>query len=81
MKKYLILTLVTSILCGIILPLTLGVKNLTLIATCFSWVWFIYVLLLFITTFLIKPNLKIKASLKNGITVVRYELSNAGKKK
>jgi len=81
MKKYLILTLVIPILLGIILPLALGVRDLTLIAICFSSVWFIYAVLLLITTFLIKPNLKIKASRKNGVNVVRYELVNAGKKK
>ena len=81
MKKYLLLTLVISILVGIILPLALGVKDLTLIAICFSSVWFIYAVLLLITTFLIKPGLKIKASRQNGVTVVRYELQNAGKKK
>jgi hypothetical protein len=64
-----------------ILPLALEVKDLTLIAICFSSVWFIYVVLLLITAFLIKPNLKIKATRKNGVNVVRYELVNAGKKK
>jgi uncharacterized membrane protein len=73
MKKYLILTLVISVLAGIILPLTLGVKDLTLIAITFSLVWFFYALLLLITTFLIKPGLKIKASRQNGVTVVKYE--------
>ena len=81
MKKYLALTLVISILVGIILPLALGVKDPTLIAITFSLVWFLYAVLLFITTFLIKPNLKIKASRQNGVTVVRYELLNAEKKK
>jgi hypothetical protein len=80
MKKYLALTLVISILVGIILPLALGVKDPTLIAITFSLVWFLYAVLLFITTFLIKP-LKIKASRQNGVTVVRYELLNAEKKK
>ena len=80
-KGCLKLTLHISILFGIILPLTLGVKNLTLIAICFSSVWVIYAALLLITTFLIKPNLKIKATRKNGVNVVRYELVNAGKKK
>jgi uncharacterized RDD family membrane protein YckC len=67
-------TLVVSILVGIILPLALGVKNLTLIAITFSLVWFFYAVLLLITTFLIKPGLKIRASRQNGVTVVRYEL-------
>ena len=81
MKKYLALTLVISILVGIILPLALGVKDPTLIAITFSLVWFLYAGLLLITTFLIKPGLKIKASRQNGVTVVRYELLNAEKKK
>jgi len=65
MKKYLILTLVISILVGIILPLALGVKELTLVALCFSSVWLIYVVLLLITTFMIKPGLRIKVSRQN----------------
>ena len=84
MKKqttYLILTLVISILFGIILPLALGVEDLTLIAITFSLVWFFYAVLLLTTTFLIKPGLKIKASRQNAVTVVRYELLNTGKKK
>jgi len=80
-KIYLILTLLISSLFGIILPLFLGVKDLTLIAICFSSVWFIYAVLLLITTFLIKPGLRIKATRQNGISVLRYELVNAGKKK
>ena len=81
MKKYLILTLVIPILLEIVLPLALGVKDPTLIAICFSSVWLIYIVLLLISTFLIKPNLKIKATHKNGVNVVRYELVNARKKK
>jgi len=80
-KTYLRLTLVISILFGIILPLALGVKDLTLIAICFSLVWFFYAFLLLITTFLIKLDLRIKASHQNGATFVRYELLSAGKKK
>jgi ABC-type uncharacterized transport system fused permease/ATPase subunit len=74
MKKYLTLTLVISILVGIILPFALGVRDLTLIAICFSSVWFIYVVLLFISTFLIKPALRIRVSRQKGVAVVRYEL-------
>jgi hypothetical protein len=72
--KYFLITLVISVLAGIILPLTLGVKDFTLIAITFSLVWFFYAILLLITTILIKPGLKIKASCQNGVTVVRYEL-------
>ncbi len=61
-KTHLRLTLIISILFGIILPLVLGVKDLTLIAICFSSVWFIYAISLLISTFLIKPGLRIKVS-------------------
>ncbi len=81
MKKYLILTLVISILAGIILPLALGGRDPASIAITFSLVWFLYAVLLLITTFLIKPGLRIKASRQNGISVVRYELRDAEKKK
>jgi hypothetical protein len=74
MKKYLVLTLVISISVGIILPLALAVRDPTLMAIAFSLVWFLYAVLLLITTFLIKPNLRIKASRQNGVTAVRYEL-------
>jgi hypothetical protein len=66
-KTYLILTLFISFLFGIILPLGLGVKDLTLIAICFSSVWFIYAVLLLITAFLIKPGLKINPSTIPGL--------------
>jgi hypothetical protein len=79
MKKYLILTLVTSILCGIILPLTLRVKDLTLIAISFCSVWFVYAILL-IVTFLVKSGLKIKAYNRDGAKVVTYELNNSTRK-
>lgn len=80
-KYYLRLTLVISILLGIILPIVLGVKDPMLIATTFSMVWVIYAIILLVMVFLIKPGLKIKASRKNGVTVVRYELRNPGKKR
>ena len=84
MKKqnfYFRLTLIISILFGILLPLVLGVKDSMLIATAFSMVWVIYAIILLVTVFLIKPGLKIKADRKNGVTVVRYELLNPGKKR
>jgi uncharacterized membrane protein len=74
-------TLVLSILLGIILPLTLGVKDPMLTATTFSMVWVLYAIILLIIVFLIRPGLKIKANRKNGVTVVRYELLNPGKKR
>ncbi len=80
-KYFLSLTFVISILLGILLPLALGGKNPMLIATTFSMVWVIYAIMLLVTVFLIKPGLKIKASRENGVTVVRYELANPGKKR
>jgi hypothetical protein len=76
-----ILTLGISILVGRILPFALGVKDPTLIVITFSSVWFFYAVMMLITTFLIKPGLRIKANRQNGVTVIRYELLNAGKKK
>jgi len=78
-RTYFTLTVAISILVGIILPLALGVRDPTLIAVTFSSVWFFYAVLLLITTFLIKPGLRIKASRQNKVTVLRYELLNAGK--
>jgi len=80
-KRFLSLTLIISVLLGIILPLFLGVKDPMLIATAFSMVWVLYAIILLVTVFLIKPGLKIKASRENGVTVVRYELLNPGKKR
>ena len=80
-KYHFPLTLITSILFGILLPLVLGVKDPMLIATAFSMVWVIYAIVLLVTVFLVKPGLKIKASRKNGVTVVRYELLNPEKKR
>ena len=54
MKKYLLLTLLISALMGIILPLTLGVKDFTLIAITFSAVWFIYSIILLGYVFLVE---------------------------
>jgi len=81
MKKYLTLTLVISILVGIILPLALGAKDLTLIAISFCSVWFVYAVILLIVTFLVKPGLKIKAYNRNRAKVVTYELNNSTRKK
>ena len=80
-NPYFRITLVISILLGIILPLVLGVKHLMLFATTFSMVWVVYTIILLVTVFLIKPGLKIKASRKNGVTIVRCELTNPGKKR
>ncbi len=80
-KQTFYFTLLISILFGIVLSLLLGVRDLMLIATTFSIVWVIYAIILLVTVFLIRPGLKIKASRKDGVTLVRYELLNQGKKR
>jgi hypothetical protein len=76
-KFYLKITVLVSIFLGIILPLTMGVKDPTLIAITFTSVWFIYAVLMFVTVFLIKPGLKIKILQRKNPTIVRYELRDA----
>ena len=76
--KYAVVTLIISILVGIMLPLGFGVRDPTLIAIAFSLVWFIYGRM-FLDTFLISPGLKRKASRRNGLTKVRYELRGSWK--
>jgi len=61
-RTYLWLTLVISILVGIILPLALGVKDPTLIAIFFSLVWFIYAVVLVIVCFLVIGRGSLKRS-------------------
>jgi len=80
-KLYFTLTFFISIALGIILPFILGLRDPMLIATTFSMVWALFAIILLVTVFLIKPGLKIKASRKDGVTVVRYELLNSGKKR
>ena len=80
-RTYLRLTLVISILLGLILPLALRVIDPMLIGTTFSMVWVLYAIISLITVFLIKPGLKIKASRKNAVTAVRYELLDSGEKR
>ena len=72
-KTYIKLTLVISVLFGILLPLALGVKDHTYIAISFTSVWVLYIVIRWII-FLIRPELKIKVNHQNGITIVRYEL-------
>ena len=76
-KTYLGLTFTLSVLLGVILPLALKLRDPTLIAISFSFVWFIYMASLFIHTFLVKPGLKIKVIRHNNPTIVRYELKDS----
>jgi len=57
-KTYLRLTLVLSVLFGIILPLVLGVKDLFTIAIIFTSIWWIYAVALFVYVFLIEGREK-----------------------
>ena len=47
-----------------------------LIAVIFCAFWFIYAVLLLVTTFLFRPSLRIKVSRQNGVSVAQYELRN-----
>lgn len=74
-KNYLRLTLVISVLVGILLSLVLGLKDPTLISITFSSVWFLYIVRRRIA-FLIRPSLKIKVLRHKDPTIVRFELLN-----
>jgi hypothetical protein len=65
---------------GIILPLSLGVKDPTYIAIFFGLVWILYVIIRWIA-FLIRPELKIKVLRHKNPTIVTFELNDSGKKK
>ncbi len=80
-KTYFRLTLVISLLFGIILPLIVGVKNPTLLAIFFSSIWFIYAVTGFISTFLVRPGLKIKIFRHKNPIIVRFELSDPKRNK
>jgi hypothetical protein len=80
-KLYIRLTLVISILFGIILPLALGLKDPTLIAITFSSVWLLYILLMMVVVFLLRPGLKIKVIRQKNPTIVRYQLSDSTREK
>jgi len=53
-QRWLFVTiLVMSILVGILLPLFLGVRDFNILGTLFTLVWFVYVVVLFLQTFLV----------------------------
>ena len=80
-KFYFTLTLIASVLFGIVLPLALRIKDPTLIAISFSSVWFIYAMIIFITVFLIKPGFRIRVIQRKNPTIVRYDILDSGKKR
>jgi heme/copper-type cytochrome/quinol oxidase subunit 2 len=61
-RLYFRLTLVISVLVGIILPLAIGVKDPILLAIFFSLVWFIYAVILVIVYFLVIGRRSLKRS-------------------
>ena len=63
-RHFIRLTLVVSILIGIILPLALGVNDPTYIAIFFTLVWVIYALFFLIQTFHIAGRRNIKTRLE-----------------
>lgn len=76
-RTYVILTSLVSILFGIILPLALDLRGFTPIAIFFTFVWFIYVVGLLLSTFVVKPGLRIKVIQRKNPTIVRYELRDS----
>lgn len=80
-KIYFTLTLIASALFGIVLPLALGIKDLTMIATVFSSIWFIYAMIMYIIVFLIKPGLRIRVIQRKNPAIVRYDLTDPAKKR
>ena len=79
-KIYIRLTLLISVLLGIILPLILGIKDPTYIAIFFTSVWVLYIVIRWIA-FLIRPELKIKVLSHKNPTIVRFELNDSGRNK
>ena len=65
-KTYFKLTLLISILLGVLLPLAMGVIDPTLIAIFFSSIWFFYIGITRIA-FLIRPGLKIRQKKGEGV--------------
>lgn len=79
-RNFIRLTILISILLGIILPLTLGVRDPVYIAISFSSVWFLYIVTRWVA-FLIRPELKIKVLRYKNPTIVRFELNDSGENK
>ena len=80
-KAYIGLTLIISILFGIILLLSLGAGDFTLIALLFTFAWFVYVAGLLLSTFLVKPGVRIKVIQRKNSTIVEYELRDSDRER
>jgi hypothetical protein len=77
-RHFIRLTLLISILFGIIPPLALGVKDPTYIAIFFTSVWVLYIVIRWVA-FFIRPELKIKVLRHKNPTIVRFELNDSGR--
>lgn len=54
LKEYFFITLIISVLLGILLPLVMGLNNPTVIALSFIFVWCISSILLFVMVFFVE---------------------------
>jgi len=72
-RNYIRLTLLISILVGIILPIALGVNDPTYIAIFFTLAWVLYIIVRWIA-FLFRSELKIKVLRHKNQTIVGFEL-------
>jgi len=72
-RNYIRLTLLISILVGIILPIALGVNDPTYIAIFFTLAWVLYIIVRWIA-FLFRSELKIKVLRYKNQTIVGFEL-------
>ncbi len=85
-KTYVGLTLVISILVGIILPLVMVRRPidwdwfLYLAAIGFTLVWVIYAIVILINTFFGRERLRIKVIRDKNPTIVRYEVPESKRK-
>jgi hypothetical protein len=78
-RTYLRLTLLISVLLGILIILALEVKYSTLIALSLCSLAFLYIVIRWVS-FLVKSRLKIKVIHHENPTIVRFELQDSGKK-
>ena len=79
-KRFSVITGLASLLFGVLLPLTPGVRDPELIAVIFTLFGAAYGVLLILTTFVFTPGFRRKVWRQNGFTIVRYELPNRGQK-
>jgi len=79
-RTYFRFTLLTLILIGISILLSLEVKGSTLVAISFTSVWVLYIIIRWIA-FFIRPELKIKVIRHKNPMIVIFELNDSGRNK